>query len=415
MRLPVAILAGGLATRLAPLTTQIPKVLVDINGRPFAEHQLELLRQCGVTRVVFLVGHLGEMVMERLGNGERWGIRLEYVFDGADRKGTGGAVRNAIPTLGEQFLVMYGDSYLECDYAAIEREFLRSGRKSLMAVCRNDGQWDQSNVEFAGGEIRAYSKEKRTTSMRHIDYGLGAFTRSAFSEFRGRMSFDLADVYETLLRQGDLAAFDVPGRFYEIGSHQGLAETRRYLETHGRIRRRAVFLDRDGVINGVVLRDGKPHPPEDADALAVLPGVESALHRLKSAGYLLVVVTNQPDVARGTQTKAMIDRMHEKLKQHLPIDDFRVCYHDDADGCECRKPASGLLLSAARDFDVDLSRSVMVGDRWRDIEAGRGAGCATVFVDMAYRERTPERPDAVVRSLAEAADWILDRPHAANV
>lgn len=161
------------------------------------------------------------------------------------------------------------------------------------------------------------------------------------------------------------------------------------------------------MINRAIVRDGKPCPPGGIESLEVLPGVVDSLERLKAAGYLLVVVTNQPDVARGTQSQAIVYAMHTHLASELPIDDFRTCYHDDRDACGCRKPAPGLIIDAARIHGVDLQASVMVGDRWRDIEAGRRAGCATVFVDHGYAERQPDRPDAVVGSLREAADWIL--------
>jgi D-glycero-D-manno-heptose 1,7-bisphosphate phosphatase len=171
--------------------------------------------------------------------------------------------------------------------------------------------------------------------------------------------------------------------------------------------RRAVFLDRDGVINQAEVRGGTPHPPADADHVQVLPGVAAAMGRLRAAGYLLIVVTNQPDVARGAQSRAAVDAIHARLATELPVDDFRTCFHDDSDVCECRKPKPGLIVDAARVHGVDLHASVMVGDRWRDVEAGRLAGCKTVFVNHDYDERQPERPDAVVRNLEEAASWIL--------
>jgi D-glycero-D-manno-heptose 1,7-bisphosphate phosphatase len=176
-----------------------------------------------------------------------------------------------------------------------------------------------------------------------------------------------------------------------------------------RVVRRAVFLDRDGVINRAVVRDGRPFPPATEDALEVLPGVAEALARLSGAGFRLIVVTNQPDVARGTQRRDVIDRMHARLGSELPIDDFRICDHDDADGCACRKPKAGLLEAAARDAGLSLDQSFMVGDRWRDVEAGRRAGCTTIFIDRGYDECRPDHPDAVVESLGEAADWILSR------
>ena len=173
-------------------------------------------------------------------------------------------------------------------------------------------------------------------------------------------------------------------------------------------RRRAVFLDRDGVINRAIVRDGKPHPPSCPAELEILPGVSDALARLKAAGFRIIVVTNQPDVARGRQTRENVEALHAALlASGLPIDSFRVCYHDDGDGCACRKPAPGLLLAAAQEDNLDLAASIMVGDRWRDVEAGRQAGCATIFLDYQYAERRPSRPDLQVRSLGEGVDWIL--------
>lgn len=228
MSLPVAILAGGLATRLRPITETIPKVLVDVAGRPFVEHQLALLRAHGLADIVMLVGHLGDMVRDTVGDGTRYGVRVRYVFDGPKAMGTGGAIARAIPELGEAFFVLYGDSYLECDYAAVERAFLESGSDALMTVCRNDDQWDRSNVLFEDGRIVRYDKSGAVSGMRHIDYGLGVFRASAFAG-RGPDAFDLASVFQAVLAKDRLAAFEVPTRFYEIGSPAGLEATREYI------------------------------------------------------------------------------------------------------------------------------------------------------------------------------------------
>lgn len=233
MSLPVAILAGGLATRLRPITERVPKSLVDVAGQPFAAHQVELLRRHSLTDIVFLVGHLGETVRETLGDGARWGVRLRYVFDGPRSLGTGGAVRKALPDLGDEFFVLYGDSYLECDYGAIEQAFAGSGKAGLMTVCRNNDRWDRSNVLFTDGRIACYDKQRGTSAMEHIDYGLGVFRKSVFADRAEDEVFDLATVYQDLLAADDLAGFEVPGRFYEIGSPEGLEETRAYLERKG--------------------------------------------------------------------------------------------------------------------------------------------------------------------------------------
>jgi D-glycero-D-manno-heptose 1,7-bisphosphate phosphatase len=172
---------------------------------------------------------------------------------------------------------------------------------------------------------------------------------------------------------------------------------------------KAVFLDRDGVINRAVVRDGKPYPPANLAALEILPGVSGAMQSLHNAGWLLIVVTNQPDVARGTTSRAEVEAINQHLEQCLPIDEIRTCYHDSDDGCDCRKPLPGALLDAAKAFIIDLAASYMVGDRWRDVEAGERAGCKTIFIDYGYTEKQPETVNHRVQSLTEAADIILGK------
>ncbi len=223
-QIPVAILAGGLATRLRPLTEKVPKVLLPVAGKPFLTHQLELLRGQGIRRVVLCLGHLGEMVEQEFGDGGQHGVELQYSFDGPKLLGTGGALRQALPKLGEKFFVLYGDSYLITPFAPIADFFEQSGRHGLMTVYRNEGLYDTSNVVFRDGQIAIYDKKVRLPEMRHIDYGLSVFRASVFQERPEGIAFDLADVMKQLVAQKDLAGFEVPERFYEIGSHAGIAE-----------------------------------------------------------------------------------------------------------------------------------------------------------------------------------------------
>jgi NDP-sugar pyrophosphorylase family protein len=222
--LPVAILAGGLATRLKPITEGLPKLLVPVAGEPFFSHQIRLLRSSGLTRIVLCVGYLGERIVERYGDGAGWGVTIEYSFDGPKLLGTGGALIRALPKLGEAFYVLYGDSYLPIDYLAVGRGFIESRKLGLMTVYENRGRFDASNVWFEGKTIRAYDKRDKLPGMRHIDYGLGAFRKAAFDGFPGDGAVDLADVQKALLARGELAGFEVSERFYEIGSHAGLDE-----------------------------------------------------------------------------------------------------------------------------------------------------------------------------------------------
>ena len=222
--LTVALLAGGLATRLRPITEKIPKVLVPIAGKPFLEHQLALLRQQGFTRVVLCLGHLGEMVVDQFGDGSAHGMQLEYSFDGPKLLGTGGALQQALPKLSDNFFVLYGDSYLTEPFGPVAEFFLHSGRLGLMTVFNNEGKYDTSNVVFGDGQIKMYDKKQRRPEMRHIDYGLSLFNKRAFEEWPSDQPFDLAAVMTRLVERQQMAGWEVKERFYEIGSHEGLEE-----------------------------------------------------------------------------------------------------------------------------------------------------------------------------------------------
>lgn len=237
MMLPVAILAGGLATRLRPLSDELPKALIEVSGRPFAFHQLELLRRKGVEDVVFCTGYRGEMIEGAIGDGSRWDMRIRYSPDGPTPLGTGGALRRAAPLLGERFFVLYGDTYLDCDYAAVARAADDLGKLALMTVFHNDNQWDRSNVALWEGKIVRYDKRESFPDMHHIDWGLGVLNAEALRQYSVGEPFDLSALYQELLRRGELAAFEVANRFYEIGSAAGIEETERFLSrgTGGRM------------------------------------------------------------------------------------------------------------------------------------------------------------------------------------
>ena len=226
---PVAILAGGLATRMHPVTQTIPKSLIEVAGRPFIEHQLELLRAEGIQNVVLCVGYLGEMIEAHIGDGSRFGLSVRYSFDGEKLLGTGGALRRALPLLGDDFFVLYGDSYLEIDYAAVQAAYRDSAKPALMTVFRNEGQWDTSNVLFDGKKIVRYDKRTPTADMKYIDYGLGILS-SDLLKHRGSETFDLADIYAELVGEDRLAGFEATKRFYEIGTPSGLALTEGHLK-----------------------------------------------------------------------------------------------------------------------------------------------------------------------------------------
>ena len=238
--LPVVILAGGLATRLRPITEKIPKALVEVAGRPFLDHQIELLTLKGISDVVLCVGYLGEMIERRYGDGASLGIKIRYSFDGPKLLGTGGAIKKALGFLPDAFFVLYGDSYLPIDYQAVAAAFRKASKPALMTVFANSDAWDTSNVWFDHQKIRLYSKREKRPEMRYIDYGLMICTRQIFENTPSDQPFDLAETLEILSRQGELAGYEVDKRFYEIGSPNGLRELDRLLSDRAACARSAV-------------------------------------------------------------------------------------------------------------------------------------------------------------------------------
>jgi NDP-sugar pyrophosphorylase family protein len=215
------------------LTQDVPKSLLEAGGEPFIFHQLRLLKGSGLDRIVILAGYLGEMIEQVVGDGSILGLQVEYAYDGEKLLGTAGAVRQALSKLGPEFFLLYGDSYLPCDYRRVYEAFKSQGQPALMTVYRNQGRFDTSNVEFASGHIVAYDKVRLNPRMAHIDYGLGLFARKCFLDLPADEPRDLAQVYQDLLARGQLGACEVFERFYEVGSFAGLAEFQAFITQGG--------------------------------------------------------------------------------------------------------------------------------------------------------------------------------------
>ena len=227
--LTVAILAGGLATRLRPITEAIPKALIEIAGEPFIYHQLRYLNKQGIQKVVLCIGYLGEMIQELVGDGSKFGVQVSYSFDGPKLLGTGGAIMAALPMLGQSFYIFYGDSYLPINFKSVEQAHLSSNQLGLMTVLKNENQWDKSNVIFENNCLIEYNKEAIKPNMAYIDYGLGILSAQVFNDYPEGESFDLSKVYNELSLKRQLYGYEVFERFYEIGSHKGILETEEYL------------------------------------------------------------------------------------------------------------------------------------------------------------------------------------------
>lgn len=231
--LEMAILAGGLATRLGSLTELVPKSLIEIQHRPFIDWQLRLLSRSGIEKVLICLGHKSEMIQDFVGDGARYGINVVYSFDGPNQLGTGGAIRKALPLLRDEFMVMYGDSYLPTDFKAVEAAFRSIGKPALMTVFYNKGSFDVSNVLFVNGDLKKYSKADPMPDMSHIDYGVSTFKRSVFESYAQNVPIDLSNICQDLSYSGSLAGYEVRERFYEIGSLGGIDDFREYVERNG--------------------------------------------------------------------------------------------------------------------------------------------------------------------------------------
>ena len=227
-----AILAGGLAKRMRPLTETIPKSLLMVAEKPFLEHQLALLKYNGFSEIVLCLGFLGDQIQALFGDGRKYGVDIAYSFDGETLLGTGGAIRKALPLLGKSFFVMYGDSYLPVNFSEVATAFHKSGKGSLMTVYKNENLYDRSNVLFEDGAIKLYDKNTSTPEMRYIDYGLSVFNAKVFEGLDQTKSLDLANLQQDLSRRGDLAGYEAMSRFFEIGSHVGLGELDQFLRHH---------------------------------------------------------------------------------------------------------------------------------------------------------------------------------------
>ena len=227
--LPVVILAGGLATRMKPITEKIPKSLIEVKGKPFIFHQLNYLKSQDIQNIVLCIGHLGDMIESLIGDGKALGLNIQYSLDGDKLLGTGGAIKKALPLLTKDFFVLYGDSFLPIHYKDVEEAYFSSKRNALITVVKNNNQWDKSNVEFESGKLIEYNKNTPNHRMNYIDYGLSVLNQSIFDAYHESERFDLSDLYHKLSLHDHLAGFETFERFYEIGSQNGLKETETYL------------------------------------------------------------------------------------------------------------------------------------------------------------------------------------------
>jgi len=371
------ILAGGLGTRLHPLTANLPKPMVQLNGKPFAEYLVEMLTNQGIRDILFLLGYLPDPLIKHFGDGSRFGATIRTSLCSPQSE-TGTRLREALPLLDPEFLLMYCDNYWPLALHRMENEWRGSGLEAMLTIYANDDRITRDNVRISSdGKIVLYDKSRTAPDLAGVDIGFGFFRRSHVESLpKGNISFERS-VYPDLVSRGQLAAYVSGHRYYSIGSIERLEATARFLEF-----RPAILLDRDGVLNEKAPRGEYVCSPED---FRWLPAARESLARLTAAGFRIFVITNQAGIARGALTLDDLAAVNQKMTQEAAnaggrIDGVYFCPHGWHDGCACRKPKPGLLFQAQRDHALDLSRTWFLGDDERDLEAGYAAGCPSGLV-----------------------------------
>lgn len=431
----VVVMMGGMGSRLGSLVKDTPKPLLPVCGRPFFEYELDLLRAAGFRSFLFCTGYLSSGIEDHFGNGSAYGIDIRYKKDGtgADGKpvllGTGGALRNALDELEEDFLLVYADSFMDIDYREVVCRYYsekEKGSLSVMTLLHNGGRFDKSNVIYKDGRLILYDKNDPSEDMDYIDYGVNMFSRSVFEGYDSGEVFDLSDVQHKLSKEGKLSGLVVERRFYEIGRPDSYEEFISYAKDRFEEPKKAAFLDRDGVLNEIVYNEDieQMDSPLKPDQLKLIEGAAEAVQALKDAGYYVFVVTNQPAAAKGKAKLETLFDINRRLRELVPgIDDVFVCFHHPKGSsfskekeligqCDCRKPKTGLIRQAWLKYAVDMQASFMAGDSFTDVECATAAGLKAVFIgdfkcDACIRLKE-KKPDIIAPDLLSAVKMITE-------
>jgi histidinol-phosphate phosphatase family protein len=364
------ILAGGRGSRLRPLTDTVPKPMIPFHGRPFLEYLVDLLREQGIARILLLLGYLPEAIINHFGDGSQFGVSIEYDISAPENE-TGTRLRLARARIDPTFLFLYCDNYLPFDLAELAARYERRDLAGLITVYTNQDGYTRDNVRVHDGLVRQYDKSRVNQGLAGVDVGFALFDRSVLDHIPsdGNPSFE-ATVYPGLVQSGLLGALLTDHRYYSVGSPERLPLTDEFL-----LRRKAILVDRDGTLNVRMDRAEYVCSWED---WRWIPGTREALAALTAAGYRIVVITNQPGVARGALTRPQLDVLHDRMRAEAAaagacIDAVLVCPHGWDEACSCRKPAPGLLFEAQRRFSLDLTRTPFIGDDDRDGIAAQAA------------------------------------------
>jgi histidinol-phosphate phosphatase family protein len=371
------ILAGGRGTRMRPLTDMRPKPMVEIHGKPFLEYLVDMLREQGFERVLLLLGYLPDVIQDYFGDGSRWGVQIDYSVSDADDL-TVRRVQLVKERLDPCFLLMYCDNYWPMHIEKMWERFTTANVPAMITVYSNKDKYSRDSVRVgADGYVDVFDRSRTTPGLQGIEISYAILTRPVLALLPEQDALFEEAVYPQLVKQRQLLAYVTDHRYYSVGSLERLPLTEAFLA-----RRPTVLLDRDGVLN---TKPPKAHYVRTWEEFAWLAGAKEALRLLSSAGYRVIIVSNQAGIARGAMTEAALTHIHERMQAEAvqaggQIEAVYCCVHDWDEGCECRKPKPGMLFQAQRDFHLDLSRTLFIGDDERDAQAADAAGCPSVLV-----------------------------------
>ena len=375
------ILAGGRGTRLRPITNTRPKPMVEFHGRPFLEYLIEMLREQGFKNVLLLLGYLPEVIIDYFGDGRRWGIKIDYSVSGPDDL-TASRVRLARSKIEPCFLLMYCDNYWPMQIDGMWEQYVASKMPAMITVYSNKDNYSRDSVRIgANNKVVVFDRSRTIPGLKGVEISYAILDKSVLELLPEQDELFEVAIYPELVKLRQLAAYVSDHRYYSVGSHERLLLTKAFLA-----RQPAIILDRDGVLNK---RPPKANYVRTWNEFQWLPGALEALRLLKEAGYKVIVISNQAGIARGIIQESDVARIHEKMVEQAlmaggAIDAFYFCPHHWDDDCECRKPKPGMLFMAQREHHLDLTRTLLIGDDERDIQAADAAGCESVLVTDKY-------------------------------
>ena len=385
------IIAGGLGTRLKPFTDDNPKPMYPFYGKPFIQYLVEQVNQFNIDRILILLGYMPDKITDFLKDGKELGINVSYDVTPVEFD-TGARLRHALPLLDEQFLFMYCDNYCPVNFQKLSDEWRNNNALIQLSVYKNSDKYTKDNIRLDDtGRVILYDKERKSENLSGVDIGYSIISKKVFDYLdEGNVNFERS-VYEKVVEHGKMYATVTEHRYYSIGSWERIKLTEEFFSD-----KKTIFLDRDGTLN---VRPPKACYIERPEDFVWLPGAKDAVKRLNNAGYRVILVSNQPGIARKKLSVETLEAIHAKMRQDLSeigakIDDIYYCPHGWDENCDCRKPKPGMLYQAQKDYSLNLTKCYMIGDDERDIEAGQSAGCKCIQVTDAY-------------SLSNAVDDIL--------